>query len=58
MKEHELEIEILKDGSVKVHVKGAKGEGCLQYAKMLEEIVGKIGSQQPRPMNTMSKARR
>src|SRR4051812_21487273 len=46
MSEHELEIEILKDGSVKAHITGAKGDGCLAYAKLLESIVGKLASQE------------
>jgi hypothetical protein len=42
MSEHELEIEILKDGTVRAKVSGAKGPGCLEYAKALEAIVGRM----------------
>ena len=41
MEQHDLEIEIGKDGRVRVHVKGAKGKACLDYAKLLERIVGR-----------------
>ncbi len=44
MESHELEIEIGKDGKVRVHVKGAKGKACLEYAKLIEGIVGKTVS--------------
>ena len=46
MPQHEIEIEIGKDGQVKVHVKGAKGKTCLEYAKWLTEIIGKVEDQQ------------
>jgi hypothetical protein len=46
MAQHEVEITITKTGEVKVHVKGAKGKGCVEYAKWLAEVVGKIKSQQ------------
>ncbi len=44
MDEHAIEIEILKDGTVKARVTGAKGPACLEYAKLLEKIVGTITS--------------
>ncbi|MDH7599544.1 MAG: DUF2997 domain-containing protein [Sedimentisphaerales bacterium] len=46
MAQHQIEIVISKDGQVKVHVKGAKGKACVEYAKWLAEVVGKIKSQQ------------
>ena len=46
MAQHEVEIVIAKNGEVKVHVKGVKGKGCLEYAKWLAEIVGKVKNQQ------------
>lgn len=46
MAQHDIEITIAKTGEVKVHVKGAKGKGCLTYAKLLAGIVGKVKSQQ------------
>ena len=46
MHAHEIEIEIDKDGHVRVHVKGAKGKACLEYAKYLEQLIGRIESQE------------
>jgi hypothetical protein len=46
MAQHEVEITIDRSGEVKVHVKGAKGKACLEYAKWLTEIVGKVKSQE------------
>ncbi len=46
MPQHEIEITISKSGEVKVHVKGVKGKGCLEYANWLAEIVGKVKDQQ------------
>ncbi|HAL44320.1 MAG: hypothetical protein A2Y12_15980 [Planctomycetes bacterium GWF2_42_9] len=40
MAQHEVEIKISKTGEVKVHIKGAKGKACLEYAKWLAELVG------------------
>ena len=41
MAEQELEITISPEGKVTVHTHGLKGEACLQYAKLLVEILGK-----------------
>jgi hypothetical protein len=46
MEQHDVEIEIGKDGKVRVHVKGAKGKACLEYAKLLEKIVGRQESRE------------
>lgn len=46
MAQHEVEITIDKSGEVRVHVKGAKGKACLEYAKWLTEIVGKVKSRE------------
>ncbi len=46
MAQHDVEITISKTGEVKVHVKGAKGKACLDYAKWLTKIIGKIKDQQ------------
>jgi hypothetical protein len=46
MAQHEVEISISKTGDVKVHVKGVKGKGCLEYAKWLTEIIGRVKKQQ------------
>ncbi len=45
MAQHDIEITIGKDGKVKVHVKGAKGKACLEYAKWLESIIGRVDEQ-------------
>lgn len=46
MAQHEVEITISRTGEVKVHVKGAKGKACLEYAQWLTEVVGQVKSQQ------------
>ncbi len=46
MAQHEVDIEITKQGDVKVHIKGAKGKACLEYAQWLTELVGKVKDQQ------------
>jgi hypothetical protein len=46
MEQHDVEIVISKTGEVKVHVKGVKGKGCLEYAKFFTKIVGKVRDQQ------------
>ena len=40
MPQQDIEIEIRKDGSVKVHIVGVKGPQCLEYAKLFERIGG------------------
>lgn len=45
MPQHEVEIEINQQGKVKVHVKGAKGKACMEYAEWLAQVVGKIDEQ-------------
>jgi len=46
MAQHDVEITISQTGEVKVHVKGVKGKGCLEYAKWLTRVVGKVKDQQ------------
>lgn len=41
MESHELRIEIGKDGKVRVETSGAKGKACLEYIKLVQQIVGK-----------------
>jgi hypothetical protein len=41
MENHELRIEIGKDGKVRVETTGVKGKACLEYIKLVEQIVGK-----------------
>ncbi len=40
MESHELDIEITPKGEVKLHVRGAKGHACMDYVKLLEQLVG------------------
>jgi hypothetical protein len=40
MEQQEFEIEIRKNGEVKVHIRGVKGKKCLKYAEFFEKIVG------------------
>lgn len=46
MEPHDLEIEIGKDGRVRVKTSGAKGKSCLEYIRLVERIVGKAQSQE------------
>ena len=41
MESHELEIEIGKDGKVRVRTAGAKGKSCLEYIRLVEQVLGK-----------------
>lgn len=40
MQNHDIEIEITKEGKVRATIRGVKGAGCLEYAKLLESIIG------------------
>lgn len=40
---HEFEIEVLPGGKVRVHIRGVKGDVCMEYVKMFEEIAGGVG---------------
>ncbi len=40
METHEFDIDILPDGRVKVHIKGAKGAACMDYVKLFEQALG------------------
>lgn len=42
MEQHDIEVRIGKDGKVRLHIKGAKGEGCLSYVELFEKIVGPV----------------
>jgi len=46
MAQHEVEIRIGKDGQVRVHVKGAKGKACLEYAQWLTQVIGEVQDKQ------------
>ena len=38
----EIEVEIGTAGEVTLEVKGLKGDGCVDLAKMFEEVVGEV----------------
>lgn len=40
MQLQEIEITINKDGQVEVHVRGVKGEACLDITRPVEEALG------------------
>jgi len=46
MAQREFDITIEPDGSVELHVKGIKGKGCMEVAKLFEQLVGEMKSQQ------------
>lgn len=46
MPQREFDITIGPDGSVELHVKGYKGKGCMEAAKMFEQIVGELKAEQ------------
>jgi hypothetical protein len=39
METHELDIEIAPDGTVRVHVGGAKGPACEKYAEFFHHVL-------------------
>jgi len=41
MSQKELEIEIDATGKVTMRTRGVKGKVCLEYAKLIQEIVGR-----------------
>lgn len=46
MEQHDFEIEVRKNGEVKVHVKGAKGSRCMDYLEFFEKLVGPMKEKQ------------
>jgi hypothetical protein len=36
----EIEVTISKNGSMKIHVRGVKGDACLELTKSLEDSLG------------------
>jgi hypothetical protein len=45
MAKHDVQITISKTGEVKVHVEGAKGKACMEYAKWLTQVIGRVKEQ-------------
>lgn len=46
MPQREFDITIEKTGEVRLHISGAKGRACLDFAKIFEEIIGEMRSQE------------
>lgn len=46
MQSHDIIIRITREGKVEAEIRGAKGKACLEYARLLEQIVGKQESQE------------
>jgi hypothetical protein len=46
MKSHELEIEITKEGKLRLETRGVKGKACLKYVELIKKIVGTIQAQE------------
>jgi len=46
MERPEFDITISKTGKVKVHVKGVKGQQCIEMADLIREIVGREDDRQ------------
>jgi hypothetical protein len=46
MERPEFDITISRTGKVKVHVKGVKGQRCIEMAEWLKEIVGREDERQ------------
>jgi len=46
MEQHDIEIRIAKGGKVRLHVRGPKGERCLSYLDLFEQIVGPVEERQ------------
>ena len=46
MENHDIEIEIGKDGKIRAKVSGAKGKACLKYMEFLAEVIGKLQSRE------------
>lgn len=44
MNKPEIFIEILPTGQIKAEIRGVKGKGCMEYARLLEEVVGTLQS--------------
>jgi len=45
MQQQDFDIEVRANGEVKVHMKGVKGKGCLEYSALFEDLIGEIKDQ-------------
>jgi hypothetical protein len=48
-RQEELEIEIDPNGQVRVHVKGAGGERCLEYVEVFRRLLGPVTDEKLTP---------
>ena len=46
MAQREFDITIAADGTVELHVKGFKGNCCLEVVKLFEQMVGEVTATQ------------
>jgi len=46
MEQHEFDIEIAPNGQVRVHIKGVKGQACVDYVRLFERILGRAAELQ------------
>jgi len=44
MRPNEIELKILPDGNVELHIQGIKGKSCVEVAKFFEKFVGEMKS--------------
>lgn len=44
MESHEFDIIISPGGQVKIDIKGVKGPGCMEYAKLFQKLLGEAQS--------------
>lgn len=43
----ELDVEISPAGEVKIHIRGIKGQRCLELMKKIEKELGSVSEQKP-----------
>jgi hypothetical protein len=46
MRGEEIELDIARTGEVRIHIKGVKGERCLDVVQFFQEIVGPVKDRQ------------
>jgi hypothetical protein len=46
MEREEIELDIAATGEVRVHIKGLKGERCMDVVRFFQELVGPVKEQQ------------
>lgn len=46
MEQHEFDVEVRKNGEVKIHIRGVKGKRCIDYMEFFKQVIGPIKEQQ------------